>query len=471
MKKNIKSFILTTAIFSLVLTAGCSTAQDNELGSSTDVVALTQATSSTKPTPTPTPTATPTASANVKNTQAASAKTSSEDFYLDWKSHSYTSIELSNGSYTVTKSGTYVLSGTLTDGSITVDIDKSVDKGTVFLVMNNANISSASGTPINVIDAKKVVLFLENGTTNTVTQGNVISNSEDFPSAAIFSKANLTITGSGTLNVTTEYNDGITSKDSLIIMDGTINVKTAGDAIIGKDLLQIDGGDFTISTGGGYPNQSIKLNRFSNGSGGRGQTSTISTNDVSTKGLKSEGEIIINGGTFIMSIYQDAIHASGEIRINDGTFTINAGDDGIHSDTSIVIENGNIDIQNSYEGIESNNTIINNGTIKIVSSDDGINISERTGMLTINGGDIYIESGGDSLDSNGNIVQTGGKITINTAKIGQADESVDYDGTFTSTGGTIVDQNGNTIDPFNRKMPGGMKPPEGFAPPQGRPSR
>ncbi len=122
---------------------------------------------------------------------------------------------------------------------LTVKVDDEVDKGTVYLVLNNAQITSETQTPIYIESAKEVVMILESGTQNTIVQGNPDNVDEDFPSAAIYSKADLQIIGEGALSVKTAFNDGITSKDDLVIAGTQIDVEAVGDGIVGKYLLAI----------------------------------------------------------------------------------------------------------------------------------------------------------------------------------------------------------------------------------------
>lgn len=429
--------------------------------------------------------------------------------YADWKAQSYTTINLEDGSQTITKSGVYELTGVLSDGTVTVNIDKTADTGTVQLVLNNAEINSTSGTPINIIEAEKAVLILENGTVNTVTQGEITTTDTEFPTAAVFSKADFEITGSGTLNVTTKYNDGITSKDDLIITGGIINVNATSDGIVGKDILaveqgvititagkdglratnttdvdrgnviiaggtfsidaandgitaekvlQIDGGEFDIKSGGGYTgsiNQSDTFQKMERGSAQTAQTNQSTEVTESKKAVKSGTGSIINAGTFTISAYEDAVHSNGNVTINGGTFTIQSGDDAIHSDGAVQVNGGTIDIKNSYEGIEGANVTVKDGKIDIISDDDGINVNTTSGVLAVDGGEITVTASGDGVDSNGNITQSGGKLTIDTAAVGAGNTSIDYDGTFSSTGGTIIDQNGNAIDTSAKQGMGG----------------
>lgn len=438
----------------------------------------------------------------------------SSDAYFNWKSGVYTTLDMSEGTQSITKSGIYEITGTVSDGSLIVDVDKSADDGTVTLVLNNSSITSATGAPIYVKYAKKVVVMLENGTTNTLSQGSGVSvNSDNEPTAALFSKADLTITGGGTLNVTSDYNDGISCRDTLKITDGTLVVNAVGDGIIGKDVLavengsitvatgkdgmratndtdagmgsillkdgtfnvtsandaiqavgvlQIDGGTYHLTTGGGYSG-SIKSNSNFGGGMKGGQfpqrntdattpaaqtmpagsdaTSTSAgasdTTAESSKCLKADGGILINGGDITASSYEDALHSKGAINIAGGTLTLTAGDKGIQADSGVAITGGTLDIQNSYEGIEGKNITVTGGDIKLTSSDDGFNVNDASGLLTIGGGTVYINAGGDGLDSNGSISMTGGTVTVD-GPTDNGNGALDSYAGFTISGGSIV---------------------------------
>jgi hypothetical protein len=76
-------------------------------------------------------------------------------------------------------------------------------------------------------------------------QQNYEDGKADEPEAAIFSKDDLTINGSGTLNVSGNFKDGITSRDNLKITGGNLEVTSVDDGIVGRDLLAMK--DTTIS--------------------------------------------------------------------------------------------------------------------------------------------------------------------------------------------------------------------------------
>ena len=187
-------------------------------------------------------------------------------------------------------------------------------------------------------------------------------------------------------------------------------------------------------------------------------TSTNTSTDESTsmKALKATTNIIIDGGTFNIDSEDDSIHSNANAIINGGTFEIASGDDGIHSDTQLDINGGTINISKSYEGIESTTININDGSIHLVASDDGINaaggndISTETGMaendkfsssgnglINITGGYVYVDASGDGIDANGNIKMAGGTVLVN-GPTNDGNGSLDYDGTFDISGGILV---------------------------------
>jgi hypothetical protein len=383
---------------------------------------------------------------------------------------------------TLTSASTYRITGSLTDGQVIVN---ATGKGTVRLILNGVNIYCSTSSPIYVIDAKKTIIVLQAGTTNYVTDGTsyVLEEGTDEPNAAIFSKKDLTIYGSGSLNIDANYNDAIASKDGLIIKSGTVIATSVDDGIRGKDYLVVRGGTVTVNAGGdglksdddnvtmGYVSVEDGVIHITSGgdavsaetdvliangavtltSGGGGN---VAKNDaVSTKGLKGGVSVVIDNGDFAISSSDDAIHSNGTILINNGIFNIATGDDGVHADVSLEINGGTFDITQSFEGLESAVITINNGSIQINSSDDGINIAKNTGApadpfappeeglwLHIKGGYIVVSAVADGIDTNGYMDMSGGFVIIN-GPIDNFNSAIDYGNppaTFKLTGGTIV---------------------------------
>lgn len=147
---------------------------------------------------------------------------------------------------TIGSAGTYSLSGSLTNGQVIVNTK---DKAVVRLILDGVNIHSSVNAPVYVKKAENVVLILADNSTNVLTDAATYTYdvpADEEPSAAVFSKSNLTIYGNGSLDVTGNFGDGIVSKDGLIVKSGNITVKSADDAIRGKDYLVINDGKITI---------------------------------------------------------------------------------------------------------------------------------------------------------------------------------------------------------------------------------
>jgi hypothetical protein len=383
------------------------------------------------------------------------------------------------GIVTITAAGTYSISGTLDDGQIVVDTQ---DEDTVFLVLDGVDITCLTSAPIYVSNADKVVITLADGTENYVTDGDtyVFEDAEsDEPNAAVFSKDDLTINGSGSLTVNANYNNGIASKDDLKITGGSITVNAVNDGFKGRDSvavldgevtidagadgiqanndedaekgwvsieggtlgisagldgiqaetsLGVSGGEITIVTGGGSVSSG-------GGSawGGRGMEGNPNQTTESAKGLKAGVNVTITGSTILISSLDDAIHSNDNITINGGDLTLASGDDGIHADTALTINGGNLNITECYEGLESAAITINNGTIHLVSSDDGINASSGSGsdaaggMLMAARGPGGFESGDNSLYINGGYVS-----------VDAGGDGIDVNGPIEMTGGTVI---------------------------------
>ena len=455
---------------------------------------------------------------------------------------------------TITSGGTYIISGTLSEGQLVVDADDEKVK----LVLDNADITCATSAAIYVKSAGKTFITLAEGSEN------ILMNTAEFEAiddnnidAVIFSKDDLTLNGSGTLTINSENGHGIVSKDDLKITGGTYNITAASHALSGKDsvriaegtfnfvsgkdgihsentddsskgyvyiaggeftidstgdgidasnIVQIDDGTFDITAGGGVENstKTYEDNMMGGPGGGNGpqmgeapsgeapdgnapsgeapdgnapsekpsgeapqggsgnsssdnsnsdretppekpdsntdqaagtdqsERDTSDSDSASTKGIKADGRLYINGGTFTINSADDSVHSNSAVTINDGTYTLTTGDDGVHSGEALEINGGTITISESYEGLEGLTVTINDGDIDITSSDDGINAAGGTeemgfgGMgndstedtstdemwMEINGGYIHVLAGGDGIDSNGDITVNGGEVYI-----------------------------------------------------------
>ena len=306
-------------------------------------------------------------------------------------------ITLNDQSVSITQAGTYTLNGSISNGQVIVDVWEGNE---VRLQLAGVDITSKESSPI-LIKSGKATIELVSGTSNTLTDSVYDENADE--NATIYAEENLVIEGEGNLKINANGNDGITSKDDLTIKSGNIEVQAADDGIRGKESLTIDGGKISVVAGG--------------------------------DGLKSDHE------------------TKGSIVMNAGEVSISAGSDGAEAYKTITINGGTLNILKSYEGLESEVITINDGEISIVSSDDGINISDssstasegmthRNGtasgrILTINGGKVTIDAGADGLDSNGAIEMNGGTVVV-FGPTDNGNAALDYDETFTINGGTLL---------------------------------
>jgi len=205
---------------------------------------------------------------------------------------------VSGGKVTVTTPGTYVVTGTATEGQLIVNVAKTEK---VQLVLKDAQITCAQSAPIYVQSADKVKITLVEGTVNRLTDGsmytNLVNNTE--PTACLFSKDDLTINGSGALSITANYNNGIATKNDLRIVSGTIFVKAKNHGIKGKDSVCIADGQINISAG----NDGIKANEETE---------------------PSKGYILITGGSISIIATDDGLQAVTGITISGGKVTVTA---------------------------------------------------------------------------------------------------------------------------------------------------
>ena len=441
----------------------------------------------------------------------------------------YSGCEIDGTDVSITAAGTYVFSGDCDDGSITVK------KGVtgVTIVLNGLTLTSADSAAITLNKTAEAELIAAASTKNTVAD--TADSNDENAAVKVKSGASLSISGTGALTVggnakngikgasdatitvdevaltIDAENDGLSCDDELTINGGTLNITAGGDAVkASPDTDDTENPDTTSLGNVTIKGGSITLNAAEDGvqadgdltiSGGTfdvtangGHTTTLTDDSASCKGFKAGGTLTVTGGTVNVDSADDALHSNTDVTITGGTLTLATGDDAVHADNDLTVgtkgssstSTPKINITASYEGLEGTTVNVYSGDIDLVASDDGVNaanskIGERSDKFAINiaGGDLYIDAGSDGLDSNNDINITGGKVEVYGADA-MMDVAIDYDGTFTLSGGTLfgagmepgagtqayiavgeTSPSGGGMGPNGQGGPNGMTPPDG----------
>lgn len=407
--------------------------------------------------------------------------------------------------YTLSKAGTYSLSGKL-EGQILVS---AAETDEVVIELNGVSISYDQDSPIKAVSADKVEISAKKNTENTISDNRSVKtvDTDTLGEGAIYADCDLKLKGNGTLVVTGNYNNGVHTTKDLTIQNLTTKITGYNNAIKGNNSVTITSGTVQAyaKTGNGIKSED---NDISSSGKQKGTISinggtvyvdslhdaidsvydvvvdqldesvetsvTIKTGKNSTyysssfkadseKGLKALNSITINNGLVTIAASDDAVHANygetlangskglGNITVNGGTVQVASGDDGLHADNTLSITGGKVVVTNATEGFEGNYITISGGYSYIYGTDDGVNCSKKSFTscaFTMTDGylDVAVKSGDtDGIDSNGNFTLSGGVIVTRGAPGTNGSgmsTGLDVDGTCSMTGGTLIAFNG-----------------------------
>lgn len=370
-------------------------------------------------------------------------------------------VEINENQILITEGGDFTFKGTLTDGNIKISA-----KDKVKLRLDGVTITSANDACIFIEDADKAYITLNKDTENTL----VAESSEN---GAIYAKDNLEIKGGGMLTVSSATGHAIKASDNLTIENGTINLTAFGDGIHVNDTFKMTGGNLKISAqGDGIDSESIVIisggkidiettaepivsensaqiaenaeNEQQMHRGGMREENTDVEFEKSSKGINAEWMISISSGEIKIDSASHAIHCQDEIEINGGSFNLSSKyEKGISAHGNLTVSNSDtlIDVTKSTEGLESKKTAtINDGTIKIISSDDGINATGGKSGEMPGGGPGF--GGGNSPDRHEDFGKRENRLE-NAQEKNQPPEFKEYkrtDGDFGGFGGGMPPQ-------------------------------
>lgn len=303
---------------------------------------------------------------------------------------------------TVSKAGTYRVSGRCADGQLYVAAGKD---GEVTLILDGLDLTSSTA-PLVVEQAARVTVVLADGSENKLADGSGYELSVDGSTVdgVIFSKADLVLTGSGSLTVTGNAAHGIVSKDTLEITGGSYDITAVKSGVDGKDCLMIADAKITVTSG--------------------------------TDGLKSSNE-------------EDP--DLGYVYVRSGEITIDAGDNGVQAALALTVDGGSITVLGSEEALEGATVTVNGGDLHLTARDDGINgagapdsstggngmAADSTAGVEIHDGYVWIDAEGDGVDSNGSLTMTGGVLLVN-GPTNSGNGALDYASDAVITGGVVM---------------------------------
>lgn len=374
-------------------------------------------------------------------------------------------VAINGQTMTITAEGTYIFSGTLSEGQIVVD----ADNAKVQIVFDNVDITCASSAAVYVKSAEKVFVTLAEGAQNTLRNTDeYVAIDDNNIDAVIFAKSDLTLNGTGSLTIVSAEGHGIVSKDDLKITGGTYDIIAAGHALSGKDsvriadgtfiltaekdgihaenaddeekgyiyiadgdfaitsdgdgmdasnIVQIEDGTFDITAGGGAAN-SLKTHESDMPGGGMSQNierpdgesmpqmgEKPDEESMSQMGEKPDGENMPQDTTTDESgTSTKGIKAGGGMYLNGGTYQIDSADDSIHSNANITIADGTYTLATGDDGVHADDALtVNGGTITVTESYEGLE-----GLtVTINDGTIDITARDDGINTAGGTDQSG----------------------------------------------------------------
>lgn len=392
---------------------------------------------------------------------------------------------------TITAGGTYVLTGQMPAGQVVVNADGEK----VQLVLDGASVTSTDSAAILVRAAKKVWLTLADGTQNKLaTSGSFAEDDEYSIDGAVWCKSDLTINGTGALTVSSAEGHGIVCKDELALVSGDVEVEAARHAVQAQDAACVVAGTWSLTAG----TDGIHCGDDDDAEKGSvlivGGTVSI---DAASDGVDAANVLEVDGGEVTVSAGDDGLHSERALQVDGGTVTVTKSYEGLEGST-VTVNGGVIDVTSSDDGVNAAGDPTGDSSAEAadagasgpeaaagqpedpmgggrapagdgrapedadaqaptstgqvpagsggqVPADAGGQAPsaggdmdyDSTAQVTINGGKLTIQAGGDGIDSNGDLTVTGGETYV-FGPASDGDGSLDFAGTGTITGGVVM---------------------------------
>lgn len=384
---------------------------------------------------------------------------------------------------TITAGGTYVLTGQMSAGQVVVNADGEK----VQLVLDGASVTSTDSAAILVRAAKKVWLTLADGTQNKLATSDSFAEDDEYSiDGAVWCKSDLTINGTGALTVSSAEGHGIVCKDELALVSGDVEVEAARHAVQAQDAACVVAGTWSLTAG----TDGIHCGDDDDAEKGSvlivGGTVSI---DAASDGVDVANVLEVDGGEVTVSAGDDGLHSERALQVDGGTVTVTKSYEGLEGST-VTVNGGVIDVTSSDDGV--NAAVDPTGDSSVEAADAGAFGPEAaagqpedpmgggrapagdgrapedadaqaptstgqvpadaggqapgaggdmdyvsTAQVTINGGKLTIQAGGDGIDSNGDLTVTGGEAYV-FGPASDGDGSLDFAGTGTITGGVVM---------------------------------
>lgn len=383
-------------------------------------------------------------------------------------------IDNSQNVITIAQPGYYRFVGTLSCGSIVAEAD-----GNVRIILDGVRLTGKDGAPIRFYNkGQKVVTFAEEKENIVSAPASVSASNQnrENPSCAIYSESELTLNGKGTGEINGKKERAIVCRSTLKIKTVELEIRskidavtamnvvikntslvidsTAGSAIIAErygfltkegyvvisdsDVRAVSAFDAISATDLVYVTGS---DSFLSICSGNGSSSVLYDEIYSRKGIVSDGCVCIEeGGVYIDSL-DDSIKCSGETLLSGGFLTASTKKTAVNS-VLTEIKGGRTEIARSSVGIKGCRLSLSDGSVKITSNENGINLSAINGKdsvcaLVMKGGYVDVSTCGTCIKTDGKILVSGGSLWCDSSQAPSEPAVIANEG-FRTDGGRIM---------------------------------